>query len=175
MSLTRPSLASVLLLSFCTFSEAWVLHRKSASRAQDAKNVAPVELRRNHAQADTLEKRQETELYCPDDRWQEFLNSNPENRIETFCNEWLGIAPATTVLEYTPTMYVSYSKGTWLRVHTVQHNHDQRGHSDYCYIDHTDIDELDHNGHRYHDPRTTSTSGGQHRCCSCRRHHQLRD
>ncbi|KAH7074205.1 hypothetical protein FB567DRAFT_191686 [Paraphoma chrysanthemicola] len=112
MSLTRPTWASVLLLSFCTFSEAWVLHRKPAGHAQIVKDAAPIELRNDAAPVVSLEKRQDSELFCPDDRWQEFLNSNPENRVKTFCNEWLGISPATTVLEYTPTITVTTSAAT---------------------------------------------------------------
>jgi hypothetical protein len=104
MSVTRFSWPLAVLLSFCTFSDAWVLHRKVDSKKQEVENVAQPELRRNEAQNLNIEKRQTTSLYCPDDRWQQFLDSNPEARVQAFCNEWLGLAPATTVVEYTPTM-----------------------------------------------------------------------
>ena len=104
MSSTRFAWRSAILLSLCTLSDAWVLHRKVDSKIEEVDEVAPVELRRHEAQDLGLEKRQTTSLYCPSDRYQLFLDSNPTGNIQTFCNEWLGLAPATTVVEYTPTM-----------------------------------------------------------------------
>jgi hypothetical protein len=105
MSLTRSSWPSVILLSLCTLSEAWVVRRKADSNVHQAEHVA-IELRHEGAQPNRLDKRQQTELICPNDRYQEFLDSNPEDRIKTFCNEWLGIGPTMVVVEYTPTMYM---------------------------------------------------------------------
>lgn len=104
MSATRFAWPSAILLSLCTFSNAWVLHRKVDSKEQEVDQVAAVELRRHEAQDIDLEKRQTTQLFCPNDRYQEFLDSNAPDRIQTFCNEWLGLAPATIVTEYRPTM-----------------------------------------------------------------------
>jgi hypothetical protein len=81
-----------------------VLHRKAESKKVEADNVARVELRRHDAQKVNADKRQTTSLFCPDDRFQMLLDSNPAARIQTFCNEWLGVPAATTTIEYIPTM-----------------------------------------------------------------------
>jgi hypothetical protein len=104
MSSTRFAWPNAILLSLCTLSDAWVLHRKVDSQKQEVDQVAAVELRRHEARDLGVEKRQTTALYCSSDRYQLFLDSNPTGNIQTFCNEWLGLAPATTVVEYTPTM-----------------------------------------------------------------------
>jgi len=102
MSFTRFSKASAVVLSLCTLSDAWALYHKIDTKNAKAKD-ASVELRRHEAQ-DLNEKRQTTELFCPNDRYEQFLNNNPDPSVQTFCNEWLGLAPATTVIEYVPTM-----------------------------------------------------------------------
>jgi hypothetical protein len=81
-------------------SDAWVL-RKAASKK--AETVPQIELR-NEAQNVHANKRQTTSLFCPDDLFKLLLGSNPDNRVQTFCNEWLGVPAATTTVEYTPTM-----------------------------------------------------------------------
>jgi hypothetical protein len=37
-------------------------------------------------------------------RYQKFLDSNSPEAVGAFCNSWLGTPPATTVVEYTPTV-----------------------------------------------------------------------
>ncbi|KAH8723001.1 hypothetical protein GQ44DRAFT_774526 [Phaeosphaeriaceae sp. PMI808] len=86
MSPPRSLWPTAILISFCTFSEARVLHRNGNDNIQVEGQAAPEELRRNLAQRDNLHERQDGELFCPDDRWQEFLN-----------------------LEYTPTITVTTS------------------------------------------------------------------
>jgi len=107
MFLPSPSSALFVLFSFCTVSDARVLNRRADEHVQDGKGLAHTELRRGLKDGGVFAKRQEEELDCSQDRFSEFLNANPEERIETFCNEWLGIEPATLVVEYTPTMFVS--------------------------------------------------------------------
>jgi hypothetical protein len=102
MSFSRFSWPSAVLLSLCTLSDAWVLHRKVENKKVEA--VAQIELRRNEVQNANAEKRQVTSLFCPDDRFQSILDSNPDARVQTFCNDWLGIPAAVTTIEYTPTM-----------------------------------------------------------------------
>jgi hypothetical protein len=104
MALTRSSWPAAVLLSLCTLSDAWAVRRSTDTGVHQVEHVA-IELRQNGAQHNKFDKRQETELVCPDDRYQEFLDNNPQERIKTFCNEWLGISPTTVVVEYTPTMY----------------------------------------------------------------------
>ena len=76
-------------------------------RAWAEDGIADTELRRGPKDEGVLAKRQAEELDCSADRYSEFLYANPQERIETFCNEWLDKEPATIVVEYTPTMYVS--------------------------------------------------------------------
>jgi hypothetical protein len=121
MSLTRSSWPAAVLLSLCTLSDAWAMRRSAGSSVHQAEHVA-IELRQSGAQ-NKFDKRQETELVCPDDRYQEFLDNNPKDRIETFCNEWLGISPTTVVVEYTPTMYVDPCI-VCDSAYTSQHHHD---------------------------------------------------
>jgi hypothetical protein len=107
MSPTHLPWSSAILLSLCTFSEAWAVHHKAGSTVQQGKQIAPIELRRNGAQDGSFNKRQTTELICPEeDEWQDFLQSNPSDRVQSFCNIWLNLAPAIVVQEYTPTVYV---------------------------------------------------------------------
>jgi hypothetical protein len=98
--------ALVLLLSLCYLSEAWVLLHQSSDNKSDKAELAHDELRRHSHRVGDLGKRQEEELDCSENRYQEFLDENPPDRIQTFCNEILGMGPATTVVEYMPTVYV---------------------------------------------------------------------
>jgi hypothetical protein len=102
MSFTRFSKASAVILSLCTLSDAWALYHKIDTKKTKVEH-APVELRRHEAQ-ELNGKRQTTELLCPDDRYAQFLDNNPDESVQTFCNEWLNLAATTTVVEYTPTM-----------------------------------------------------------------------
>jgi hypothetical protein len=103
MSFSRFSWPSAVLLSLCTLSDGWVLHRKADSKKAAGESVAQIELR-TEAHNVHAEKRQTISLYCPDDRFKHLLDSNPDGRVQTFCNEWLGVPAATTTVEYTPTM-----------------------------------------------------------------------
>lgn len=107
MSFIRSLQASVFILSFSTLTDALVVNRKNTGSVQEevafvAPNVA------RGVSVDNVVERQDQELDCPDDRWQQILDNNPPDRVMTFCNEWLGIGPATTVVEWTPTMLVLY-------------------------------------------------------------------
>jgi hypothetical protein len=104
MSLTRFQWRTAILLSLCTLSEAWVLHRKADSRKQDAGYDALIELRRHEVHKLGLEKRQTTELVCRGDDYEELLENNPDPFVQFFCNRLLSMSPATTVVEVTPTM-----------------------------------------------------------------------
>jgi hypothetical protein len=102
MFFTRFSKASVVFLSLCTLSDAWALYHKVDGEKAKVED-APVEMRR-HAAEDFDEKRQTTELFCPNDSYARILNNNPPESVQSFCNDWLELAPATTVIEYVPTM-----------------------------------------------------------------------
>lgn len=102
MYITRSLQASAFFLSFSTLTAAVALHRTADSDVQ-------LEARTAHSGSldSIFKKRQDAqELECPNDRWQAMLDSNPADRVATFCNEWLGLEPATTVVEWTPTMSV---------------------------------------------------------------------
>jgi hypothetical protein len=63
-----------------------------------------MELRHNGAHVNSFNKRQPATLICPDDTYARILSDSPDERVETFCNEWLGIAPATVTVDVTPTV-----------------------------------------------------------------------
>jgi hypothetical protein len=127
MSLTCPSSALFIILSFCTVSEAWVWNHRAGEHAQESGEVAPVEPRRRWNHAAVFARRQSEELVCSDDWFSDFLNANPSPRIKTFCNHWLGIQPATVVEEVTPTMCALLRTLLVCATYTSQHSHDQRG------------------------------------------------
>jgi hypothetical protein len=87
--------------------------RRSADSSVHQEEHVAIELRQDGTQ-NKFNRRQNTALICPDDRYMEFLDSNPTARIKTFCNEWLGISPSTVTVEYTPTMYAH----TYESIHT---------------------------------------------------------
>jgi hypothetical protein len=98
---TAPSFrALALVLSLFTLTEGWGLRRKPVEHAQEDVKTYPVYRPRG---AGIFEKRQ-GQLVCPNDDYQKFLDSNPPDAVATFCNSWLGIPPATTVVEYIPTV-----------------------------------------------------------------------
>ena len=108
MHLTRSLQTSTFLLSFATWAGALVLQSRPDEDVQKEKRFAAVDLEHGELLEGVPEKRQDSqELECPNDRWQQLLDSNPTDRVVTFCNEWLGIGPATEVVEWTPTMFVS--------------------------------------------------------------------
>jgi hypothetical protein len=106
MHVTRSLRASAIFLSFSVLGNAWVLHRKSAGDIEQARGLDSVQVPRAAPVDGNVKKRQgeTTELECPNDRWEQMLDANPDDRVKTFCNEWLGISPATVVEEVTPTM-----------------------------------------------------------------------
>jgi hypothetical protein len=56
MSFSRFSWPLAVFLSFCTLSDAWVLHRKADSKKVDGESIPQIELRRE-AQNAPAEKR----------------------------------------------------------------------------------------------------------------------
>lgn len=100
MYITHSVRALAWVLSFSASIEALVVRRSNDNAVQEK-----VFARRGPSLRRGFSKRQGiTEMDCPNDRWQEMLDTNPQERIVTFCNEWLDIAPATEVLEVTPTL-----------------------------------------------------------------------
>lgn len=106
MYISRSLQASAYLLSFSTLTAALALHRKKDGHSIEEQRVEPLLNAPGGTAESANEKRQDQELECINDRWQDMLDNNPVDRVKTFCNEWLGIAPATTVIEWTPTMSV---------------------------------------------------------------------
>ncbi|KAH9879685.1 hypothetical protein IAQ61_001504 [Plenodomus lingam] len=107
MHVTHSLQALAVVLSFTGPVEALVV-RKSNKPAQEVYRAA----HRGPAPEGHLYKRQnatDVVLDCSNDRWQELLDSNTGDRITTFCNEWLDIPPATSVLEVTPTITITTS------------------------------------------------------------------
>lgn len=104
MFFTRSVLASATLLSFSATTEAWVLHRNTDEHVEVKRVVA------DGAQAgwswnNFFGKRQgDIILDCPDNQFAALLDNNPDSIVESFCNDWLDLAPATVVSEVTPTM-----------------------------------------------------------------------
>ncbi|KAK1916631.1 hypothetical protein P3342_012256 [Pyrenophora teres f. teres] len=109
MFIIRSLQASALFLSFSTLTEGWSLGRKHDQHAQQHENpIYPAYQPRGASYNGVPEKRQD-QLMCPNDQWQAFLDSVPKNGVTVFCNDYLGIPPATTVVEYTPTVTVTTS------------------------------------------------------------------
>ena len=107
MFFTRSLQASAFILSFSTLTDALALNRRNKGNVQEETVLDAPHVARGVGADGIVEKRQDPqELDCPDDRWQQMLDNNPSDRVATFCNEWLGIGPATTVVEWTPTMLV---------------------------------------------------------------------
>ncbi|CAO2647646.1 Nn.00g085680.m01.CDS01 [Neocucurbitaria sp. VM-36] len=110
MSIIRSLQASAFILSFSTLTDALALNRRSAGNVQNGLVYNAPHIAHGGSVEDIVEKRQDAqELDCPDDRWQQMLDNNPPDRVATFCNEWLGIGPATTVVEWTPTITITTS------------------------------------------------------------------
>ncbi|KAL6709912.1 hypothetical protein ACN47E_000697 [Coniothyrium glycines] len=111
MHVSRSLRASAIFLSFFTSTDAWVLHRKPAGTVARGKEEDNARLPRGEWLDGEFKKRQGevTELNCPNDRWEKMLDSNPDDRVKTFCNEWLGIGPATVTQEVTPTITITTS------------------------------------------------------------------
>jgi len=106
MLITRSLQASALFLSFTSLAEGWSLHRKHDEHFGQRDNARyPVYQPRRASHEGVADKRH-NQLVCPSDQWQAFLDSVPKDGVTIFCNDYLGIPPATTVVEYTPTVSV---------------------------------------------------------------------
>lgn len=103
MYISRSLQASAFLLSFSTLSSALAVVNNNGDNdlEQERGLKADNAIRRSDKGAAGEEQQA---LDCPNDRWQEFLDANPSPRIQTFCNEWLGLGPATSVVEVAPTV-----------------------------------------------------------------------
>jgi hypothetical protein len=96
MYISRSLLASAIVLSLSSSGEASVLHRKP--------NGDLPRVQRRWSLPSLFGKRQGVEeLQCPETTFGDLLNANPEQRVQSFCNDWLDISPTTVVVEYTPT------------------------------------------------------------------------
>ena len=107
MYIIRSLQAAAVILSFSTLTEALAFNRRNKGQVQEENVFEPAQIAHAGPVIGNIKLRQDgQELDCPDDRWQQLLDNNPPDRVATFCNEWLGIGPATTVVEWTPTMLV---------------------------------------------------------------------
>jgi hypothetical protein len=102
MPIIRFSRPLAFVLSLCTLTDAWALYHKVDKK--DARKETQPELRRHEAQDIVLGKRDVVSLYCPNDRYQEFLDNNPPSNVQTVCNQLLGLPPRTITVESTPTL-----------------------------------------------------------------------
>jgi hypothetical protein len=133
MYISRSLLASAIVLSFSSLSEASVLRR-------DPNGDAP-RLQRRWSLPSLFGKRQggvET-LQCPDSSFQEMLNANPEDRVQSFCNDWLNIQPTTVVVEYTPTRCVFFSSPHLYCLPFWQYFYHQCRHHDHRHFYHSNL------------------------------------
>lgn len=104
MFFTRSVLASAALLSFTATTEAWVVHRKAEEHVE-VKRVAATEAQGHWSWRNLFGKRQDDEILdCPNDQFATLLSNNPDDTVESFCNDWLNIPPATIIEEVTPTV-----------------------------------------------------------------------
>lgn len=95
-------LASAALLSFSTLAEA----RAAQQNAAQVNEPKPFALLPRWPWNRLFGKKQEdepfTELDCPtDDLYIEILDSAPSTAVQTFCNRFLDIPPATVTVTYT--------------------------------------------------------------------------
>lgn len=104
MFFTRSVLAPAAILSFSVTTECRFLHRSTEdhvevkrSNAQEAQDQWSGENIFGKRQTDTI-------LDCPNDRFAALLSSNPDSFANSFCNDWLNLAPATDTVEVTPTV-----------------------------------------------------------------------
>ncbi|KAJ4336827.1 hypothetical protein N0V95_008493 [Ascochyta clinopodiicola] len=112
MFFTRSILASATLLSFSALSDAWVLHRKADEHAE-VKRVTDPSTQGGWSWNSLFPKRQgDVILDCPDNQFAALLDNNPDDSVESFCNDWLNIAPTTVFSEVTPTVTVTTSAST---------------------------------------------------------------
>lgn len=106
MFLTRSLLASATLLSLSALTEAWALRRTS----DNPNSIADPATQSSWSWSNLVGKRQrDVILNCPDDQFAALLSNNSADSVETFCNDWLNMAPATIYSEVTPTITVTTS------------------------------------------------------------------
>ena len=103
MFFTRSVLASASILSFSTTANGWALHRDTEEHVE-VKRIVSSEAEGRWSWSNFFGKRQDQILDCPNNQFATLLSNNPDNVVETFCNDWLNLAPATVVAEVTPTM-----------------------------------------------------------------------
>ncbi|KAF2998640.1 hypothetical protein E8E13_007600 [Curvularia kusanoi] len=110
MFFTRSALASAAILSFTVTTEGWVLHRSTEEHVE-VKRVAAEEGESQWSWKRMFGKRQNDGIVldCPNDQFAALLSNNPDSAVETFCNDWLNLAPATTTIDVTPTVTVTTS------------------------------------------------------------------
>jgi hypothetical protein len=102
MPINRFTGPLAVVLSLCTLTDAWALYHPAEKK--DARKEIQPELRRHKAQDIGLERREVVSLYCPNDRYRQFLDNNPPSNVQTVCNQMLNIPPKTETVDYTPTM-----------------------------------------------------------------------
>lgn len=103
MFFARSTLASAALLSFSATTQAWVLHRSTDEHAE-VKRVIADGAQEGWTWNNFFGKRQDVTLDCPNNQFAALLDSNPDDRVESFCNDWLNMGPATMTSEVTPTV-----------------------------------------------------------------------
>ena len=103
MFFTRSVLASATLLSFSATTEGWVLHR-NAEEHVEVKRISVDDAQNHWAWRNIFGKRQDQILDCPNNQFASLLGNNPDSSVESFCNDWLNMPPATVVSEVTPTV-----------------------------------------------------------------------
>lgn len=97
--------ASVTIILFVSFTDGLIFIRKATTTAVNGYGHESAKIIRDALRGGDIAKRDDnvTLLNCPNDRFEQMLDNNPSERVKTFCNEWLGIPPATITVEVTPT------------------------------------------------------------------------
>ena len=104
MFFTRSVLAPAAILSFSVTTEGRFLHRSTEDHVE-VKRANAQEAQHQWSGKNVFEKRQtDTILGCPNDRFAVLLSNNPDSLANSFCNDWLNLAPATDTVEVTPTV-----------------------------------------------------------------------
>lgn len=104
MFFTRSVLTPAAILSFSVTTEGRFLHRSTEDHVE-VKRANAQEAQHQWSGKNVFEKRQtDTILGCPNDRFAVLLSNNPDSFANSFCNDWLNLAPATDTVEVTPTV-----------------------------------------------------------------------
>lgn len=109
MYVSRSLLALASILSFSIYADARVaqhLDDKADNSASKRDKSTNSRFLRRWPLSNIFAKRQNaTELdWTTTDLYKNILDDGAPSDIQTFCNIWLGIPPATAVVDYTPTM-----------------------------------------------------------------------